>query len=1214
VTYETITFTNYSWRNSIIAVHGLDPLNNEEHGLSTWSQDGVTWLKDFLPHHHRVKPLRVLVFGYNSSAVFGASTAGVYGAAESLINQLSLVRKDCPMRPIVFVCHSLGGIVVKRAIVSAHTTDYYRNIYDSTKGVAFFATPHNGGNGATFGDVLVRICRAVTGNARNDIMEALRRDSNIASHINRDFARRARGLRVLNFIETKPMAKPFLGIVVDRNSASLNWSEPAEIQVFMEATHRTICKYAQEDDLYEIVSENMVDLISWAAELQPQVIIATAPLPTSPSPDPDQFLPPPRYEERNLSHDSLARQSTASTSSYPNNNEEIRDKGSYLFPPSPFLGTTMSAPQSYFEGESSLPSRPLPVWPIHMLPYIPQLKTKLVPRDELFQSMLTSLEDGGTVALYGLGGAGKSNLAARLAYWQIERNPQISVFWIHGGTVDSVSESFRMIAQKLQIGLLVRDGGERFKMMRDWLEEKKHGRWIMIIDGADDPAIFKQCENSDHDRQRQSSLESRTFMDFIPRCSHGQVLFTTKTHSAAAMYATRGAALQVSPLSSSDALQMLQNGLDNSVLLDDTLMATELVTSLHFLPLAIAQATSFMNRNFVNVTKYVEKIRDNTVLADLMTRPQASSSNAVYTTWTISFKMIRSERELAADLLAIISFLEQDRIPLSILGDIFGDTLDLIEAVGDLKDYSLISVCSKVETLNVHRLVQATTQHWLRESGTIEKWAVKALSALANHFPDASTRSLQSKCALYLPHCLKVLQSPHFNQTNDLTLAILQYKIGRYYHIIGQWSEARRWTSAAYTVRKENLGLSDASTLEAQEQMIHILRCLGDFDAAGKEAQSLKHLLKPLHGPKHPSTLCSYRLISSTFQDQSLFAPSLAAALKSFNGFKSLYSVSDPDNQDLLLSIARLGSIYTRIGEFGKAEELNLNLLKTFKRRNEENSVDALKVLYRLSYVQRAVGKYIESEETAKDCYQRYCIHLGSKHAETLKSYFSIGLSLQVQRKFEPAMEVYKKAVGYCREMVGESHVFTFISTFHLAQSLAEVGRLREAKGKFGEAMSGFEQMNPKQELEVAKCKEGIASVLRYSGSLSEAEGMYDQALKMGKSQKGKEGEILIALCWEGLGEIWRLRASEMEGKGKKSNLKKALKFEQLALECRKKVYRSNHPETRRTAELVMGILELLGDSGKLTSRLRSEYGSGGHQGLDTFDRETEIDDLISFE
>lgn len=301
--------TDLSFR-SIIAVHGLDLSHNEEHGIATWTENGITWLKDFLPQQPRMKRLRVLVFGYNSRAVFGASTTGVYGAAENLINQLSLIRKECPERPIVFVCHSLGGIVVKRAIVSAHTTDYYRSIYDSTKGVAFFATPHNGGNGVTFGDVLVKICRAVTGNVRNDIVEALRKDSNIAGHINRDFTHRAQGLRVLNFVETKRVLKPFKGIVVDQSSASLNWKEPAEIQILMEATHRTICKYGKEDELYERVSKNMADLISWAVESSSQNLITTLPILTFSAPDVDQDQAPPRYEERDMADDSLTRQSS----------------------------------------------------------------------------------------------------------------------------------------------------------------------------------------------------------------------------------------------------------------------------------------------------------------------------------------------------------------------------------------------------------------------------------------------------------------------------------------------------------------------------------------------------------------------------------------------------------------------------------------------------------------------------------------------------------------------------------------------------------------------------------------------------------------------------------------------------------------------------------------------------------------------------------------
>jgi triacylglycerol esterase/lipase EstA (alpha/beta hydrolase family) len=198
----------------IIAVHGLDPLDNPLHAMKTWSaSNGKLWLTDFLPE--RNPHIRVLLYGYNSSAVFGASAAGVNGAAENLLNYLRIERKQDQKRPIVWVAHSLGGIVVKKAIVNAYVSgSHYKSIHDTTRGVIFFGTPHQGGRGATFGDHLAKICRVVSGDVRNNIMEALRKDSMFASDINRDFARRARALdlRVLNFIESLPIAK-HIGLV-----------------------------------------------------------------------------------------------------------------------------------------------------------------------------------------------------------------------------------------------------------------------------------------------------------------------------------------------------------------------------------------------------------------------------------------------------------------------------------------------------------------------------------------------------------------------------------------------------------------------------------------------------------------------------------------------------------------------------------------------------------------------------------------------------------------------------------------------------------------------------------------------------------------------------------------------------------------------------------------------------------------------------------------
>jgi hypothetical protein len=198
----------------IIAVHGLDPLDNPLHATKTWSaRNGKLWLRDFLPQ--RNPRIRVLLYGFNSSAVFGASTTGVNGAAENLLNYLRIERKRDQKRPIVWISHSLGGIVVKKTVINAYISgDYYKNIHDATRGVVFFGTPHRGGQGATLGDHIAKICRVVSGDVRNNIMETLRRDSMLASDINKDFARRARvlDLRVLNFIENLPIAR-HIGLV-----------------------------------------------------------------------------------------------------------------------------------------------------------------------------------------------------------------------------------------------------------------------------------------------------------------------------------------------------------------------------------------------------------------------------------------------------------------------------------------------------------------------------------------------------------------------------------------------------------------------------------------------------------------------------------------------------------------------------------------------------------------------------------------------------------------------------------------------------------------------------------------------------------------------------------------------------------------------------------------------------------------------------------------
>ncbi|CCA76979.1 hypothetical protein PIIN_10962 [Serendipita indica DSM 11827] len=93
----------------IIAIHGL-----QGHREKTWTtDDGVFWLRDLLPSD--LSNARVLSYGYDADIRSRecVSTQTMSRHAEGFANALSRVRKDAPRRPIIFVAHDIGGIILK---------------------------------------------------------------------------------------------------------------------------------------------------------------------------------------------------------------------------------------------------------------------------------------------------------------------------------------------------------------------------------------------------------------------------------------------------------------------------------------------------------------------------------------------------------------------------------------------------------------------------------------------------------------------------------------------------------------------------------------------------------------------------------------------------------------------------------------------------------------------------------------------------------------------------------------------------------------------------------------------------------------------------------------------------------------------------------------------------------------------------------------------
>ena len=88
------------------------------------------WLRDALPHHiiqeGDQKPCaRVMIYGYDSSLPQSQSTQTLEDLATSFHNSILHLVSTPQLKPIIFIAHSLGGLVLKQ--VSPHNLLFSTN-------------------------------------------------------------------------------------------------------------------------------------------------------------------------------------------------------------------------------------------------------------------------------------------------------------------------------------------------------------------------------------------------------------------------------------------------------------------------------------------------------------------------------------------------------------------------------------------------------------------------------------------------------------------------------------------------------------------------------------------------------------------------------------------------------------------------------------------------------------------------------------------------------------------------------------------------------------------------------------------------------------------------------------------------------------------------------------------------------------------------------
>ncbi len=186
----------------IVLVHGFNG-----NPRKTWTaQNGVYWPTDLLPKTLGDRHANILVYGYNADAYgsgLGQHTRNpsdnpLHQHAQTLVSYLTTHRqnKGTTRNPIIWVVHSLGGILTKRALLYSYDLqdphlDHQRSIYVSTYAIIFLGTPHNGSNIAAWGGAAQKITNMFIPRmfltTETVLLKALKKDSEMLQEIQSRF-------------------------------------------------------------------------------------------------------------------------------------------------------------------------------------------------------------------------------------------------------------------------------------------------------------------------------------------------------------------------------------------------------------------------------------------------------------------------------------------------------------------------------------------------------------------------------------------------------------------------------------------------------------------------------------------------------------------------------------------------------------------------------------------------------------------------------------------------------------------------------------------------------------------------------------------------------------------------------------------------------------------------------------------------------------------
>ncbi|KAK4031668.1 hypothetical protein C8A01DRAFT_51327 [Parachaetomium inaequale] len=659
--------------------------------------------------------------------------------------------------------------------------------------------------------------------------------------------------------------------------------------------------------------------------------------------------------------------------------------------------------------------------------------------------------------LYGLGGIGKTQLAADLA--RRHQAAFSSVFWLDGRSEDRLMQSLASCAAKIPEGQIpersrnaVLSSEQDLKIVvadvLDWLSRPDNTDWLLVFDNVDQD-VEQGGETGAYDVRR-----------YLPG-DHGSVLITTRLSRLAQL----GDSTRLKRVDGQQSKAIFQQWRGAELAMDEA--GRELLGLLDGLPLALAQAASYIRETGLDTASYVRLYQQQ--WDDLMRCDGESGSplvdyeqGSVGTTWTVSFKAVEAKNKNAANLLRLWAFVDSRDLWRGLLQaaadggeqwpgwlrEIAGSEVRYLDAARLLLRYSMIEAGESVRGgYMMHPVVHRWASHI--QDGAAKREVLRvAVMVVGSSVPSSTSKDYWVVQRRLLPHAERcswwIGEIYGVGRSFDDTAAIdAMHMLGDLYSDHGRLTEAESMYRRALEGSEKALGRDHTSTLDTVNNLGNLYRDQGRLAEAESMYQRALEGSEKALGRDHISTLGTVNNLGNLYADQGRLTEAESMLRRALKGSEKALG---RDHISTLSTVNNLGILYADQGRLTEAESMLQRALKGKEKALGRDHTSTLSTVNNLGNLYANQGRLTEAESIYRRALEGNEKALGRDHISTLDTVNNLGNLYKNQGRLTEAESIYQRALEGREKALGRDHTSTLSTVNNLGILYADQGRLAEAE------------------------------------------------------------------------------------------------------------------------------------------------------------------------